>query len=91
MDENFFFRYELCSKDIETEAVFTITETGNEWNANFVQNTSCVPKVSRLKLYLSREMKIYEVLVFFKIVFLGRNTLTPGSFALVEDSLKLHF
>ena len=47
-------KYELCWKSIPTEAVFTKTEMNNEWNVDFLENTSCVEKVSRLKLYLPR-------------------------------------
>ena len=28
--------YEVCSKSIETEAVFTKIEIDNEWNINFL-------------------------------------------------------
>ena len=60
--------YELCWKSIETEAVFTKREMNNEWNVDFLQNTSCVEKVSRLKLYLPREKwTMNETLIFFKI------------------------
>ena len=48
----FSLKYELCWKSIETEAVFTKREMNNEWNVDFLENTSCVEKVSRLKLYL---------------------------------------
>ena len=50
----FFAKYELCSKSIETEAVFTETDMNNEWNINFLQNARCVQKVLWLKLYLPR-------------------------------------
>ena len=36
MERSFSSEYELCSKSIETEAVFTKTEMSNEWN-NFLQ------------------------------------------------------
>ena len=36
--------YELCWKNIETEAVFTKREINNEWSFDFHQNTSCVCK-----------------------------------------------
>ena len=40
----------------------------NEWNVDFLQNTSCVEKVLRLKLYLPREKwTMNETLIFFKI------------------------
>ena len=59
-------KYELCWKSIETEAVFTKREMNNEWNVDFLQNTSCVEKVSRLKLYLPREKwTMNETLIFF--------------------------
>ena len=37
-------KYEVCWKSIETEAVFTKTEMNNEWNVDFLQNTSCFKK-----------------------------------------------
>ena len=35
-------KYELCWKNIEIEAVFTKREMNNEWNVDFLLNTSCV-------------------------------------------------
>ena len=68
MERWFSSKYELCWKSIETEAVFTKREMNNEWNVDFLQNTSCVEKVSRLKLYLPREKwTMNETLIFFKI------------------------
>ena len=40
----FSLKFELSWKSIETEAVFTKTEMNNEWNVDFLQNTSCVDK-----------------------------------------------
>ena len=61
-------KYEVCWKSIETEAVFTTTEMNNERKVDFLQNTRCVEKVSRLKLYLSRQKwTMNETLIFFKI------------------------
>ena len=79
--------YELCWKSIETEAVFTKTEMNNEWNINFHQNTSCVGKVSRLKLYLPRQKwTMNEKLIFIKIR-LPCSRDTPKMFKLI---CKLH-
>ena len=68
MKLSFSSKYELCWQNIETEAVFTKTEMNNEWNVDFLQNTSCVDKISRLKLYLPRQKwTMNETLIFFKI------------------------
>ena len=40
---------------IETEAVFTKSETNKEWNADFLQNTRRVEKVLKLNLCLLKE------------------------------------
>ena len=36
-----FYKYEMCSKSIKTEAVFIKTEIDNEWNVNFLQSSLC--------------------------------------------------
>ena len=51
----FFKIRDVFLKTIETDAVFTKTEMNNEWKVNFLQNTSCVEKVSILKLFLLSE------------------------------------
>ena len=33
------YNNEVCSKSIETEAIFTKTVLNNEWNINFLQNS----------------------------------------------------
>ena len=39
--------YKLCSKTIPTQAVFTMIEMNNEWNINFLQNSSLwIPQIS---------------------------------------------
>ena len=68
MKHYLFSRYETYSKNIKNEAVFTKRKINNEWNFDFLQNTSCVEKVSRLKLYLPRKKwTMNETLIFFKI------------------------
>ena len=65
---SFSSKYELYWKSIETEAVVTKTEINDEGNVHFLQNTSCVEKVSRLKLYLPRQgWTMKETFIFFKI------------------------
>ena len=61
-------KYDVCTKSIETEAVFTKMEMNNEGNINFLQNTTCVQKVSKLKLSLPRwKWTMKERWIFFKI------------------------
>ena len=48
-------KYEFCWKSIKTEAVSNQIEMKNEWKVHFLQNTRCIEKVSRLKLYFPRE------------------------------------
>ena len=59
MNETFiFFKIRFVLKkyrSIETEAVFSKTDMNNKRNFPFLQNTSCVEKVSMLKLYLQRQ------------------------------------
>ena len=52
---SFSSKYEQCWKSIETAYIFTKREMNNEGNVDFLQNSSCVEKVSRLKPYLPRE------------------------------------
>ena len=53
----------MYSKSIKIEAVFIKIE---EWNVHFLQNVRFVPKVSKLKLYLSSEKsKINEKVILF--------------------------
>ena len=79
----------VCSKRIETEAVFTKTETNNKLNVNFLQNTRCVQKESKLKLCLpSQKLAINKTLIFFKIFSLIFSTPVPVSFLMDEVFLK---
>ena len=58
----------VLKKSIETEAVFTKIEMNNEWNVNSFQNTRCVEKVSRQKLYLPKsKWTTNETLILSKI------------------------
>ena len=41
----FSLKYEMFSKSVEIEAVFTKAELNNECNTNFSQNRKCVQKV----------------------------------------------
>ena len=68
MKRSFSSKYELWGKRIETEDLFTKTEMNNEGNIDFLSNTSCVVKESRLKRYLPRQKwTMNETLIFFKI------------------------
>ena len=40
MKRSFSSKYEVCSKIIKTEAVFIKREMNDEWNVNFLQNSS---------------------------------------------------
>ena len=61
-------KYEMCSRSVETDAVFSKIEINNESNVNFLQNMRCSQKVSRLKLYWQRQKWARsEALISFKI------------------------
>ena len=47
-------------KKYQDEDVFTKTEMNNQWNINFLQNTSCVHGVLKLKLYLLRQNELWK-------------------------------
>ena len=51
----FFSKYGQCPNCNKTEAIFTKSEMNNERNVHFPQNTSCVQKVSKLKMYLPKQ------------------------------------
>ena len=51
---SFSLKYEAFLKSIASEGVFAEKEMNDEWNADFLQNMSCVWKVTKLKLYLPR-------------------------------------
>ena len=62
------YKYQLCSKGVETETIFTMTDIINEWNGNILYNTSYVQKVSRVKLKLSmvERLILIKILAMFK-------------------------
>ena len=79
----------MCSKSIETEAGFTKMERKNAWNINIFQNTWSYQKVSRLMLYLPRQIwRAYKTIIFFKIVPSSFNTSIPWVDVLLH-SVKL--
>ena len=68
MKRRFSSKYEVFSKCISLEAVFTETEMNNEWNVDFLQNTRYFQNVSVSKLYLPRQKwTMNETSIFFKI------------------------
>ena len=81
MKRSFSSKDKLFWKSIETECIFTKREMNNEWNVDFLHNTSCVEKVSRLKLYLPREKwTMNEALIFFKDELCWKSIETEGVF-----------
>ena len=69
MNETFIlYKYEVCSKSIKTEILFTKKDMNNEWNVHFLSNTRYVQKVSRQKLYLPRKKwTMNNTFIFFQI------------------------
>ena len=55
MKRRFSLKYEVFSECISPEAVFTETEMNNEWNVDFLQNTTYFQNVSVSRLYLPRQ------------------------------------
>ena len=66
-----------------------LNKINNLWNHAYMR---CVPKVSTLIFYLSRQKgTLNETFIFFKIISLLLSTLIPVSLTLVEASLKPYF
>ena len=53
----YILKYKVCSKSVETKAVFIKTEMNNEWNINFLRNTKLHSKrIETEAVYLKTEM-----------------------------------
>ena len=54
MKNLFSSKYEVCSINVETEAVFTKTRMNNKWNNDIPQNTSYVQKVIEIEAVFTK-------------------------------------